>query len=267
MKVTLGGNRLGSGEKMKVDLTEYGRSSHDLSNAWRSTMSPGTLIPFMVHQALPGDSWEIELNAMVLTPPANGALLGSFKLQLDVFQVPMRLYNSWIHNNKLGIGTQMQNVKIPQLTVSYAHQDNAINADNPQGYPINNSHILKYLGISGGAWLRGDETDWGERKFNAIPLLGYWDIFKNYYANKQEPNAYVISPDILTNHYELTSIEKYHFSVTDGITWQSAAGSPPSGIELDITEQRIMLRILPDETYNPQTNPIVTGKQIGRAHV
>ena len=169
MKVTLGGNRLGSGEKMKVDLTEYGRSSHDLSNAWRSTMSPGTLIPFMVHQTLPGDSWEVELNAMVLTPPANGALLGSFKLQLDVFQVPMRLYNSWIHNNKLGIGTQMQNVKIPQLPVSYAHQDNAINADNPQGYPINNSHILKYLGISGGARLRGDEIDWGERKFNAIP--------------------------------------------------------------------------------------------------
>ena len=94
--------------------------------------------------------WETELNAMVLTPPANGALLGSFKLQLDVFQIPMRLYNSWIHNNKLGIGTQMQNVKIPQLTVSYAHQDNEINADNPQGYPINNSHILKYLGISGG---------------------------------------------------------------------------------------------------------------------
>ena len=72
MKVTLGGNRLGSGEKMKVELSEYGRSSHDLSNAWRSTMSPGTLVPFMVHQTLPGDSWEIELNAMVLTPPANG---------------------------------------------------------------------------------------------------------------------------------------------------------------------------------------------------
>ena len=53
--------------------------------------------------------------------------------------------------NKLGIGTQMQHVKIPQLTVSYAHRDNEINADNPQGYPINNSHILKYLGISGGA--------------------------------------------------------------------------------------------------------------------
>ena len=79
----------------------------------------------------------------------------------------------------------------------------------------------------------------GERKFNATPLLGYWDIFKNYYANKQETNAYVISPDIVTNHYELTSIEKYHFSTTDGITWQSAAGSPPSGIELDVAEQRI----------------------------
>ena len=194
MKVTLGGSRLGSGKKMKVETTEYGRSSHDLSNAWRSTMSPGTLVPFMVHQGLPGDTWEIELNAMVLTPPAAGALLGSFKLQLDVFQVPMRLYNMWTHNNKLGIGTQMQNVKIPKYVVATIADDDPWAINNPTQYPINNSHIIKYLGVSGAGRLT--KTNLGESvdgfAFNAIPLLGYWDIFKNYYANKQETNAYVI---------------------------------------------------------------------------
>ena len=29
----------------------------------------------------------------------------------------------------------------------------------------------------------------------AVPLLGYYEIFKQYYANKQEENAYVITPD------------------------------------------------------------------------
>lgn len=251
MKVTLGGNRLGSGEKMKIETTEYGRSSHDLSNAWRSTMSPGTLVPFMVHQTLPGDSWEIELNAMVLTPPANGALLGSFKLQLDVFQIPMRLYNSWIHNNKLGIGTQMQNVKIPQLTVSYAHQDNEINKENPTGYPINNSHILKYLGISGGAWLRGDETDWGERKFNAIPLIGYWDIFKNYYANKQEKNAYVITTDITTINYEISEIWLQRMSFTTGVTYINVTVTGGADLSSQYTDGSIVIQILPNDN---QTN-------------
>ena len=31
-----------------------------------------------------------------------------------------------------------------------------------------------------------------EREFNAVPALGYYDIFKNYYANKQENNFYFV---------------------------------------------------------------------------
>ena len=30
----------------------------------------------------------------------------------------------------------------------------------------------------------------------AVPLLGYYEIFKQYFANKQEENAYVITPDV-----------------------------------------------------------------------
>ena len=43
MKKTLGGDRLGSGNKMQVELHGYERSNHDLSYIWRSTMSVGTL--------------------------------------------------------------------------------------------------------------------------------------------------------------------------------------------------------------------------------
>ena len=34
------------------------------------------------------------------------------------------------------------------------------------------------------------------REFNAIPFLGYWDIYKNYYANKQEEEGAVIHNDL-----------------------------------------------------------------------
>ena len=209
---------------MQVETTEYARSSHDLSNAWRSTMSPGTLVPFMVQQALPGDTWEIELNAMVLTPPTVGPLLGSFKLQLDVFQVPMRLYNMWIHNNKLGIGTQMQNVKIPKYVVATIAEDDVWAINNPTEYPINNSHIIKYLGVSGAGWLT--KTTLGESvdgfPFNAIPLLGYWDIFKNYYANKQEKNAYLIN----TKPLDLTvaDIKLYDYTSSQFIQINTGTG-------------------------------------------
>lgn len=36
-KITLGGERLGSGKKMKVGLHGYGRSNHDLSSIFRNT--------------------------------------------------------------------------------------------------------------------------------------------------------------------------------------------------------------------------------------
>ena len=45
---------------MKVELHNYERSTHDLGYIWRSTMSAGTLVPFMTQVALPGDTFDIE---------------------------------------------------------------------------------------------------------------------------------------------------------------------------------------------------------------
>ena len=193
-KVTLGGKRLGSGNRMQVEQREFGHSSHDLSNAWRSSMSSGTLVPFMCQVALPNDKWEIKLNCDVKTHPTVGPLFGSYKVQLDVFTCPIRLYNSWIHNNKLGIGNKMQDVKIPQISLKAVNEDAVTWAkENRTMYPINNSHILKYLGLSGVGRLYGDQgSNYNSKDFNALPLLSYWDIFKNYYASKQEKNAYII---------------------------------------------------------------------------
>ena len=88
---TIGGDRLGSGAKMNVDLKTFNRSTHDLSYIWKNTQAPGTLVPFMKLVALPGDTFDINLYANVLTHPTRGPLFGSFKLQLDVFTVPMRI--------------------------------------------------------------------------------------------------------------------------------------------------------------------------------
>src|SRR6187551_2812141 len=106
-EVTIGGNRLGSGKKLKAYLHNYERSTHDLSYIWRSTMAAGTLVPFLSIPALPGDTFDINLNVDVLTHPTIGPLFGSYKIQLDIFQAPIRLYQGQLHNNKLGIGMNM----------------------------------------------------------------------------------------------------------------------------------------------------------------
>ena len=74
----IGKNTLGGGKGMEVRLHEYHRSSHNLSYAWRSTMTVGTLVPFMKLIALPGDTFEIQLDTKVLTHPTVGPLFGSY---------------------------------------------------------------------------------------------------------------------------------------------------------------------------------------------
>lgn len=189
---TLGGERLGAGKRQKVDTATFNRSSHDLGYIWRSTMSAGTIVPFMCEVALPADTFDINLGCEVLTLPTLGPLFGSMKVQLDVFTAPVRLYVGALHNNKLGIGLNMASVKLPFLPMPIPYftpteLEELIDVDNSQ---INPSSILAYLGVRGLGIQETNVTEY--RKINAIPLLAYWDIFKNYYANKQEEEAFVI---------------------------------------------------------------------------
>lgn len=198
MKTEIGGDRLGSGNKQEVSLRNYERSSHDLGYIWRSSMASGTLVPFMSEVALPGDSFDIDLDCDVKTLPTVGPLFGSYKVQLDVFQCPIRLYNGKLHMNMLNIGMDMSQILLPQLKL-YGKYDET-KGDNQQ---VNSSSIYSYLNIRG---IGRTSSAFGTRLFNAIPYLGYWDIYKNYYANKQEERGYVIHANDLSNAFTLESV-------------------------------------------------------------
>ena len=210
MKTEIGGDRLGSGNKQEVSLRNYERSSHDLGYIWRSSMASGTLVPFMSEIALPGDSFDIDLDCDVKTLPTVGPLFGSYKVQLDVFQCPVRLYNGKLHMNMLNIGMDMSQILLPQ--VELAGYYNVNDGDNQQ---INSSSIFSYLNIRG---IGATNQAYAFREFNAIPYLGYWDIYKNYYANKQEERGYVIHANDLSNSYTLESCDVIVDGVTTGAT-------------------------------------------------
>ena len=212
--VKLGGERLGSGKKNKYITKTFERSTHNLSYLWRSSMSAGTLVPFMSEVGLPGDTFDIELNADVKTLPTVGPLFGSYKVQLDVFEVPVRLFNGKLHMNKLELGREMNTVHLPQLEIEHDYKPADIFDDNSQ---INPSCILSYLGIRGLGITKDELAGDITRKFNAVPYLGYWSIFKNYYANKQEENAYVVHT---TN--EATTIDTDYGQYINGNSFYSS---------------------------------------------
>ena len=207
MKTQLGGDRLGSGNKQEISMRNFERSSHDLGYVWRSSMSSGTLVPFLSEVALPGDSFDIELSADVKTLPTVGPLFGSYKVQMDVFQCPIRLYQGKLHMNMLNIGMDMSAIKLPQLQLSAKYDPTE--GDNQQ---INSSCILSYLNIRGLGRPEDPEEPVVYRNFNALPFLSYWDVYKQYYANKQEERGYVIHNNGANNTWTVNSFD---ISVTD----------------------------------------------------
>jgi hypothetical protein len=186
----IGKNTIGDNNKMAVSLHNYNMSTHDLSTIVRNTQSPGTLVPNLCIVGQKGDTFDIDIDSNVLTHPTTGPLFGSFKLEHHIYTAPVRLYNSWLHNNRTKIGLNMGQVKLPQITVTLNEaNDNAI-TDDKQWTQVNPSCLLAYLGIRGFANLSGVASKTATK--NALPVLAYYDIFKNFYANTQEENFYII---------------------------------------------------------------------------
>lgn len=186
----IGKNTIGDNNKMSVSLHEYNMSTHDLSTIVRNTQSPGTLVPNLCLVGQKGDTFDIDVDANVLTHPTTGPLFGSFKLEHHIYAAPVRLYNSWLHNNRTKIGLNMAQVKLPQIKVTLKEADDNATTDDDQWTQVNPSCLLAYLGIRGFANLSGVTSKIVKK--NALPILAYYDIFKNYYANTQEENFYII---------------------------------------------------------------------------
>lgn len=201
--VNIGGDRLGSGNKNNIELRNYERSTHDKSRGFISTMSAGTLVPCFTDICLPGDTWDINVDAEVLTGPTVGPLFGSMKVQVDFFYAPMRLYHKALTMNMTGIGMDVAKIKLPQMLLK---ANRLVYGKNPDNAQINPSSIFKYLGISG---LGNDPSNANvtERFFLATFYILYFDVFKVYYANKQEESAFIIHDDLTPLDVTPTSVK------------------------------------------------------------
>ena len=246
MKKTLGGDRLRSESKMEVYLPNFGRSSHNVGKIIRTSQACGTIVPYWCQIGLDGTTFYIDITTKVKTLPTTGPVFGSFKHQIDVFVIPIRLYIAALHNNALGVGLNMSKVLLPQFSVNTANT--SIYENDTNRGQVNPSSLLSYLGIKGFGYSSVNQY---RRRFPAIFNLAYWDIFKNYYANKQEENAYVITG---VNH-----IWK-KISAGDGVAWNrvwtdnlsetyplNPSSQAPSFIKLEFEE-----KISPDEVNEIQ---------------
>lgn len=189
MEKTLGGERLGSGSKMRVELHNFERSTFNQSRKFISTMAPGLLVPVFKEIGTNGDKFEIDIKSAIRTIPTIAPLFGTFKFQCDFFAIPMRLYNGLLHNNAIKIGMKMNQVLFPQIEFTTERKvSQFMEYEKWFSHP---SSLVNYLGYKD---LPTSETN-NKCIRNASFIMAYYDIYKNYYSNKQERMAYIIGRD------------------------------------------------------------------------
>ena len=79
----------------------------------RTSQACGTIVPYWCQIGLDGTTFYVDITTKVKTLPTTGPVFGSFKHQIDVFVIPIRLYIAALHNNALGVGLNMSKVLLP----------------------------------------------------------------------------------------------------------------------------------------------------------
>lgn len=188
------------------------RNGFDLSFKKNFTAKAGELLPVMVKEVLPGDSFKINLRSFTRTQPINTAAFARIREYYDFYFVPYDL----LWNKANTVLTQMYDN--PQHSVSMNPLDNfilsgtmpSITASGLAKYLVNvngsgeelnyfgynralcSAKLMEYLGYGNFyRYAKGDQFTWDEHpllnnlNFNIFGFLAYQKIYSDYYRDSQ----------------------------------------------------------------------------------
>lgn len=184
------------------------KSNVNLSHISPTTLAPGNLIPISFTRIFAGDDLLFKPSAFVQAMPMNAPLVNGFKLCLEYFFVPDRLYNWDLLVDNTGVTDDPDNVQFPQIQVpvSGLEAQGKFSFDFSKRNTTTSSTIYKivapgsladYCGFPVGM-IPTFESD--RASFSALKMLGVLDIYYHYYVNQQIRNFPTAAfwPDSLT---------------------------------------------------------------------
>lgn len=197
---------------LKSLKNKISRNGFDLSFKKNFTAKAGELLPVMVKEVLPGDSFKINLRSFTRTQPINTAAFARIREYYDFYFVPYDL----LWNKANTVLTQMYDN--PQHSVSMNPTDNfvlsgtmpSITASGLAKYLVNvnnsgeelnyfgynralcSAKLMEYLGYGNFyRYAKGDQFTWDEHpllnnlNFNIFGFLAYQKIYSDYYRDSQ----------------------------------------------------------------------------------
>ncbi|WNK14935.1 MAG: major capsid protein [Microvirus sp.] len=187
-----------------VPSVKIERSQFDRSHAYKTTFNAGDLVPFYVDEALPGDTFNLQLTALARLATPIKPLMDNLYFETFFFFVPLRLV--WTNFVKF-MGEQE-----PSTFTAYTW---------PQMTPFGPTlgSITDYFGIAGTG---------GGAFVTSLPYRCYNLIYNQWFRDENLIASAVVDmgdgPDAIANYF-LRKRGKRHDYFTSCLPWAQKAGS------------------------------------------
>lgn len=173
---------------LNVDFPKPNHSNFNLGRKNVISADVGYLYPVYVEEVLANSYKRLDVEALVQCNATVAPVMSSFTSKLEAFFIPTRIYHQHLLNNDRA---NNYDDDFPLHYFPWLHYNDRYtlkggsdtNISNPRLYNDCGS-LLDYLGMFPSGWNSLSWTNTGKSlNVTAYPFIGYFDIFRNYYAN------------------------------------------------------------------------------------
>ena len=177
-------------------------------------LTPGLLYPVILDRVIPAGRYKWNLQTVVQSLVARNPVLNGYVARVSAFFVPYRLYNKTLRTNYANPTTAgFSDSQFPRFSVmprlpymSYVDPDGKKKAFqtcvapgsllNCLHFPVNyaNDDYSDPITIEKTGPTVSITSIPESRYINAVDILGYYDIFRNYYMNVADSAVYYVAP-------------------------------------------------------------------------
>lgn len=181
---------------LNVELPDIRKSYCNLTRANRFTASLGYIYPTLVEEILPSDRVKCNLKSILKSAPTVNSIYGSMRQSHQAYFVPLRFYIRYLDQNftwSSGFNNtpSIEPSALPNFPQLCFQQDlePSIGFINP-GSLVEMLEMLPSDFNFSNAYSNSDTPIFPN--INAVPLIAYYDIIRNFYFNSQEPNMTIV---------------------------------------------------------------------------
>lgn len=187
----------------EVPKVEMPRSSFDRSHGYKTTFDHGLLIPFLVDEVLPGDTFNVSVTAFARMATPLRPFMDNIKMDTHFFFVPLRI----LQTNFVKMMGEQAN---PADTIAYAAP--TMTSTAVTGYLAGS--VMDYMGLP---------TEIPGLVHNTYALRAYNKIFNDWYRDENLQNSVTVDlddgPDTVTDYSTVLARGKRHDYFTSCLPW------------------------------------------------